>query len=426
MQITQRDIEDRVELELEGRIDANWAEYLSRSLEGVVESGRHRVDLNFARVSYISSAGVAVLVRWYQRLRKAEGQLRVVEPSKLVQDVLKLSGLSHQLLVPLVAPAAAAPATREATPQVSHWNGVVFETCSAAANPVPLTVEVLGDPGRLQSVGFVELPATTVVCEPEVTALGLGAFGETDATARGHYGEGLAVAGAAIVHPADGSDIPDFQVPRRNFLPRMRMLYGLVVRGEFALRTRFESGATPRGVVGLGSLLEHLLDETGWPGGVFTLVAESACVIGAALRRSPDQDWEGAPWEFPRVRDWLSLTTERTNEKGLVVVVGVGHRRPPPDLAPFLRPVSAASATAVHCHAAVFPYRPVPQSGLELPQFLGALFETNSARSVLHLVHDERPAEGLGQTDLLRGTVWMSPLSSGCLGGGLARKAGDA
>lgn len=409
MQITKRDQEDRVVLDLEGRIDANWADYLSRALESVVESGRHRVALNLAQVSYISSAGVAVLVRWHHQLRKAGGQLRVIEPSRLVAEVLQLSGLANRLLA-APTPGDASPAAAKPTGQTATRDGVVLESIALRSVPSPLSVELLGDPERLRSGGFVSTQPVPLVCEPELTALGLMAFGNTAATARGHFGEGLAAAGSAIIQPADGSDIPDFQVRQNDFLPRTQMLYGLAIRGSFARRTRFEAGGAPRGVVGVGELVDLLLDESGWTGMAFTLVAESACVIGASLRKSPDGDWEGAPWEFPRVREWLSFTTERTSEQGVVVVVGVAHRQAGADLARFLRPVSARSRTNAHCHAALFPYRPVPQTELAWPDFLGALFQTDSARAVLHLLNDERPVEGVGQTDLLRGSVWLSPL----------------
>jgi len=425
MQITHRELEDRVILDLEGRIDANWSEYLSRALESVVEAGRHRVDLDLARVSYISSAGVAVLVRWYQQLRKAGGQLRVVQPSKLVAEVLQLSGLANHLLA-APAPPSHEPDSAKVSGQASTRDGVVLESHSSSGAPLPLSVQLLGDPDALRSAGFGEMPPVPLVCEPELTAIGLMAFGTTGVAARGHYGEGLAVGGAAIIQPADGSDIPDFQVRQQDFLPRTQMLYGLAVRGSFARRTRFEAGGAPRGVVGVGELVDILLDEAGWTGMAFTLVAESACVIGASLRKSPDSGWEGAPWEFPRVREWLSFTTERTSEKGMVVVVGVAHRQPSESLARFLRPVSSRSATGLHCHAALFPYRPVPQSELVLPHFLGSLFQTDSARGVLHLLHDERPVEGVGQTDLLRGTAWLSPLEPVSASGGSPGKAGRA
>lgn len=419
MQITQHQHADRVELALEGRIDANWSDYLSRQVESLVESGCHQIDLNLERISYISSAGVAVLVRWNAQLRKARGELRVVQPSSLVAQVLKLSGLLQHLTGSPASPRAPEVPSSEAIRSFDR-GGIRGDLRELARGVPPATVAVRGEPQRLEDRGFANATPTALQCDENLTALGLLAFGESASEARGHFGEGLAVAGAAMVHPADGSEIPDYQLRQRDYRPRLQMLYGLEVRGEPAGRMRFEAQGGSRGVIGLSELLELLLDETGRTGVALTLIAESACVIGASLRKSPDGDWEGPPWEFPRVRDWLSFTTERTTEKGLVVVVGVATRHPSDPLVPCLRPASRTSQIWQHCHAALFPYRPVPQTEMVLPEFVSTLFQHGSARSVLHLVNDERPVEGLGETDLLRGTVWFSELPGEGLDGNLA------
>jgi hypothetical protein len=39
-----------------------------------------------------------------------------------------------------------------------------------------------------------------------------------------------------------------------------------------------------------------------------------------------------------------------------------------------------------------------------------SLLGTDSAQTVLHLMSDDRPFEGLGETDLMRGACWVGPL----------------
>src|SRR5690242_7591702 len=62
MQITQHPAEGSLELRLTGRIDATWAEHLSKNIENAVRAGSHHILLNFAGVEYISSLGIRVLV----------------------------------------------------------------------------------------------------------------------------------------------------------------------------------------------------------------------------------------------------------------------------------------------------------------------------------------------------------------------------
>src|SRR4051794_39166035 len=57
MQITQHPAADSLEMRLTGRIDATWAEHLSKNIETAVRAGCHQVVLNFAGVDYISSLG---------------------------------------------------------------------------------------------------------------------------------------------------------------------------------------------------------------------------------------------------------------------------------------------------------------------------------------------------------------------------------
>jgi hypothetical protein len=65
-----------------------------------------------------------------------------------------------------------------------------------------------------------------------------------------------------------------------------------------------------------------------------------------------------------------------------------------------------------HLHAAVFPYVPVPQRTVMLPELIGRLFEASAPKDVLHLLHDDRGVEAIGQTGLLRGVAWMARITS--------------
>jgi hypothetical protein len=58
----------------------------------------------------------------------------------------------------------------------------------------------------------------------------------------------------------------------------------------------------------------------------------------------------------------------------------------------------------------VFPFRPLPKGRLELHETVASVLGTESAQVVMHLLADEREFEGVGETDLMRGACWVSPL----------------
>ena len=164
-------------------------------------------------------------------------------------------------------------------------------------------------------------------------------------------------------------------------------------------------------MIGLSSLIESAMQIVGTKAAGMVILAESAGVVGAALRRSPALA-EGPPLAFPAVRDWLSFTTERTHERNLILVVGIAQRNPEPELAPFLRPLGPGTTAQGHFHAAIFPYRPLQKGNLDLAQSVVRLLATESAQSVMHLLMDDREFEGVGQTELMRGACWLGPIAN--------------
>jgi len=65
MEITSINDEGRHELQLQGRLDANWADRVGQAIETAIQSGHHHLDLDFARVDYVSSAGIRELLNYH-------------------------------------------------------------------------------------------------------------------------------------------------------------------------------------------------------------------------------------------------------------------------------------------------------------------------------------------------------------------------
>jgi len=141
------------------------------------------------------------------------------------------------------------------------------------------------------------------------------------------------------------------------------------------------------------------------------IVAESAGLIGTALRRPPTTDAaNNAPFEFPQIREWLSFTAEPAYTRSLALVAGVATRTDAGALAPMLRPLSRSGPLAGHFHAASFSYRPLQKGEIELKKTIKSLFETQTLQGLLHLLSDDRAIAGAGQSEFVRGACWLAPL----------------
>jgi hypothetical protein len=188
-------------------------------------------------------------------------------------------------------------------------------------------------------------------------------------------------------------------------------LYALVGKGQFAQMMRFDAKAEPPGVIGLRDLVDGALEISGANAAGFAILTETAGLVGAALRRSPGRADATSPLAFPGVRDWLSFTTERTNERNLALIVGIAVREPTTPVAPFVRALAAGASVQGHFHAAVFPYRPVQRGELVLDKTIGGLLATDTLQTLLHLLTDDRQFEGVGQSEFMRGACWLGPIT---------------
>ncbi|MFM1941305.1 MAG: hypothetical protein RI897_287 [Verrucomicrobiota bacterium] len=406
MQITARDKNGIHELVLDGRLDANWADHVGRSIESAIRAGHHQIDLDFRGVSYLSSAGLRVLLGAYKELAAARGQLCVIRPVPAVVEVLELSGLASMLVAerePEDGAETSCLATKEWDQEGSQFQEYDLD------RDAELGLSLHGDPGALALGGLVADSIHTLSCAGDLLAVGLGAFASAPGDREVRFGESLAIAGHAVTMPTDGSSVPDHQVAEGKLVPRLDLLYGLSAQGAFGRLIRFEASRSQRGVLSLSGLVDIALSRTGQAGCGFVILAESAGVVGAALQRSPTLAAGQPILEFPEVREWLAFTTERSSERNLLLVAGVAATQPSSDLEPYLRKVGPGTEALGHFHAAVFPYRPIPKGRIVLRDAVSNLLASESAGSVLHLMADDRQFEGVGETDLMRGACWVSP-----------------
>src|SRR5215472_1883553 len=181
MIITPRSQGDPYELKLQGRLDANWADLVAKAIETAIRAGHHEVDLDFAEVSYISSAGIRVLLKYSKQLTAARGALRVVRPTEIVFSVIRLSGLQGILLTParqLQASASTVPPTPRAKQEEPHrWSseGIEFESYELSSAGT-MEGRVLGRPESFSNgLSFAE--SQRLRCTGDTLAVGLGAFG---------------------------------------------------------------------------------------------------------------------------------------------------------------------------------------------------------------------------------------------------------
>ncbi len=409
MQIEQNKHDQHLEVRLTGRLDAQQAGVVDLHLGDAVRRGEHRIRLHMAAVPYMSSAGIRILLKYFRTLRGLGGGFVVIEPSEMVRSILEMAGLADMLFS-----GKTERPVEEGGAASTHERSFGAIRCTVHPGPTatPLSCRLTGNPDKLANGRFEPADITRLTLPSGTFSLGLGAFGQDYAECKDRFGEYLAVDGAAAYLPTDGSKLPDYMVTRGSLVPKIQTLYGITCSGELSQCVRFEVGGET-GEAPFSQLAEAVLSLLSADTAGLVMIAETAGIVGAALRRSPGvKPAEEALFDHPGLREWLSFAPERHHGRNMVLAAGVASRRERTDLAAFLRPLGGETGPTGHFHAAAFSHRALPKGPISLNATLTAMFEGQSLLGVWHLLNDTRPIVGAGESLFVRGAVWAAPIGT--------------
>lgn len=407
MKIETRIAESFAVLRVSGRLDAAWAGHFQAAAGELLRDGHHRVRVDAEELEYLSSAGLRALLKVRRELEAVQGSLGIVRASSFVRDTLRMSGL--ELLLMAEEPTAAAPeapSPAAAPPAPEPVAGMHFERHVLAPDGrIGLRVHAGWQPW--EPVGPDAL--AEVALPRERFGLGIGAPGRDAAEARGRLGDFVAAAGCVAWQPGDGAESPDFLEQEEQFVPRLHAVQALVGEGAFSrlLRFRPEAGEA---VVALDELLGQAFDAAEADAVGAVILAEIDGLVGAALARSPGLIAAGdRPGEFPEIRNWVAFCGERLYRRSLALVVAFAARGPQAAGLPWMAPLPGRPGLRAHAHAVVLPFRPLPQGVVDFGASVRGAFADSSPLGLLHLIADDRPVLGLGQSAFIRGACWCAP-----------------
>ena len=97
MTITKQQNGDALTIALEGRLDTITAPDLEKELKDSLD-GVNALTLDFAKLDYISSAGLRVLLSAHKAMSR-KGGLKVTNVSEIVNEVFEVTGFADILTI---------------------------------------------------------------------------------------------------------------------------------------------------------------------------------------------------------------------------------------------------------------------------------------------------------------------------------------
>ncbi len=215
MKITWLEIDGIAVAKIEGRLDGFGVKEATMAISSHDKAQKLVVDCT--EMSYISSAGVRVLLGLQKAATASGGAVALAAVQPFCVSVLEMSGLAGMIPVFATAEEAAkelrehegagAVAERGETPAGSF----VFHPVGNGAG----TIDILGDIANVIDCAISEeLVVGKPFFETEYS-LGLGALGAQPSDYLPVLGEAIMVAGTMVWLPTDGNDTPDYMTPRK-------------------------------------------------------------------------------------------------------------------------------------------------------------------------------------------------------------------
>jgi len=383
-----------------GRLDASWAEHFTETFMEYIRKGEHRMLVDAADLDYLSSAGIRALIRIQKELHAIGGSLGIFNANAFVTQTLSTTGFGSWLC---------------SAPPVMIYGDA--ETASDTAVPDTFSLD-RGEGLRLRTVQAWtpwEAPRQEgmrmVSFGKDSCALGIGGIPSGTPGGDLNAGDFIAVCGNVVYQPPDVKSRPDYLLPMESYLPALTTIQCLVAEGRMHRLHRFPSDAVTK-ATGISALAARALSLTGSDMAAFAVIAEVEGLVGSFLIRSPMERDQASVPSASELRDWLSFTSEKAFASEQVLIFGILSNEREPQLAARLKPIHSSPGLYAHMHAVVFPYQPIPNGKIELEQQVARFFAGPPPRALLHLIDDNRPGIGLGESTLVRGAMWCGPIIS--------------
>ena len=400
---------------LEGRLDGAGATDLDSARRKNLEDDDRVVVVDMGQVSYLSSAGIRVLLVMKKEMKRRNGLLALAGVREFPRNVLETAGfLSIFDLYPTVESALLACSRSRVNssllediphPGLSQ-EGISIRHQRGMPGRAILTVS-----GRLGDVVYSRLTKENVRPRKfsELSfALGLGALEETVEKALPVLGEMVAVQGALVWEPTDGSGVPDYFIPVKDTgAVHAWTGFSVGLSGPFHDYFTFES-ENPAGVT-LAGIYTLLFDFARKNRPEFhgiiaiSLCGVSAGITSSGLIRAPILDYSphdgGSIFDPGNIGDWISINHDPLYQGNTLVGFGFGID-PSADLAHydpallanllFAHPENTGSSKIdLHNHGVIFQNVPWDPEG-DLQQQVSRLVFEGDFVDMRHLLDSSR------------------------------------
>ncbi|MCF8366774.1 MAG: STAS domain-containing protein [Bacteroidales bacterium] len=380
------------------RLDASWSEYFTDTFLEYIRNGEHRLVIDAQEMSFLSSAGIRSLLLVSKELTKVKGDFRIINSNEFVANTLRTTGFGVWLSEAKAEDIL--PATKEINEADNLKNLFIISKDSG------ITLKLISNWKPWENISESKIKRVEFL--PDSFALGIAAPPAADKDAVLKFGDFVSLCGHIVYQPPEERSRPDYFLPMENFVPQLQTIQCIYAQGEMSHLLRFSPEENKENYR-IGELASQALSITGSSLAAFVILAEADGLVGAHIIQSPEGEQSFTPTDFKKLRDWLSFSGERAYAGEQTLIFGVVAKHALGGKIDFLIPLSSNPEIAIHAHTTIFPYQTLQNGKLDLMHQITKFFNGPPPKGLMHLIDDNRPSTGLGESSFTRGAMWCAP-----------------
>jgi anti-sigma B factor antagonist len=99
LHIDLEEIEQKIILHLDGRLDAATSAILEKKIDALIGEKKYIIYLDCLQINYLSSAGMRLLLAAAKKLKAKKGFLALFSVNEDMMDIIQLAGFEKILLI---------------------------------------------------------------------------------------------------------------------------------------------------------------------------------------------------------------------------------------------------------------------------------------------------------------------------------------
>ncbi|MCX6276720.1 MAG: STAS domain-containing protein [Bacteroidetes bacterium] len=310
--------------EIHGRVDGLTSPELKRTFDNEATAGRRKLIIDLSHVTYISSAGLRVILQTHKSLKQIGGELILVSAPHAVMEVFRVSGMTGfftilpdlKSLHALENDIADVAETKEITIE-----GIVFEELKKSN--VPGLLFSIGDNDKMKTASYSKSDVVTIKPAEIKYGAGLAALGDDFGEYQTLFGESIVIGRHFFSYPAVLKPVIDYSYFQPESVHSLNFLNGFGFSGEFSRILRFAPDQAPKSVENLlkaaGNIAESNLFGVvilGVSGGIEGMHLKKAPVVANRLTR-------GTIFDAGNFSHWMNFSLEPEDINKTIVACGI-------------------------------------------------------------------------------------------------------